>query len=321
MMPSFIHRHLHRSSLPRRCVAAVTPIAHHHPHQPHHRHHISSNAALITGNSPGSILLRSSRPRPFATSSGRRVGQPGQGGLSEERMIAQAIRTIGERQYPVVIEVINACHVDWASRQLPSRALLRRNAKLWVRVLTHADLLSEEALRYQMERASIMVDNDEEYDMSMMTMADATKKNKNNNITSDYRIPVIALNLSDVEAGVAKGKALRPVKELLLGAKMIVGQATKTPKILVCGLPNAGKSSFIYPLTKHRTMTIKKKKDYHLPKINKTAGWTLGTKSHAFEIKILKDSKNGGKHHKKETVSLTDTPGMRPRLRCIHLRW
>ena len=77
------------------------------------------------------------------------------GGVTEERAISQAIRTIRERNYQVVIEVMNACHVDWAERQLPIRKDSNVH-KIWARVLTHSDLLSREALQYQMERASII---------------------------------------------------------------------------------------------------------------------------------------------------------------------
>ena len=96
------------------------------------------------------------------------------GGIAEERAISQAIRTIRERNYQVVIEVMNACHVDWAERQLPIRKESNVH-KIWARVLTHSDLLSREALQYQIKRASII----------------------RNHSNESYQIPVVALNLQD----------------------------------------------------------------------------------------------------------------------------
>ena len=124
---------------------------------------------------------------------------------------------------------------------------------------------------------------------------------------STYQIPVVALNLQDTTI---KNSKLRPIMEMLYGAKVAAASKcdqsiTTTTKLLVCGVPNAGKSSFIYPLTKHRTLQVKKKKgSFHLPSINIIPGWTMVTKSHAFDIKVLKDSKNGGKHHKTKSVGL-----------------
>ena len=219
------------------------------------------------------------------------------GGIAEERAISQAIRTIRERNYQVVIEVMNACHVDWAERQLPIRKDSNVH-KIWARVLTHTDLLSREALQYQMKRASII------------------RNHTSNNDDNSYQIPVVALNLQDTNL---KQTKLRPVMEMLFGTKAVAVATTTTSevsssKLLVCGVPNAGKSSFIYPLTKHRTLAVKKKKgSFHLPSINATAGWTMGTKSHVFDIKVPRDGSSSNKH-KTESVSLDDTPGLRPRL-------
>lgn len=61
------------------------------------------------------------------------------GHIFEEKAIAQAIRTIKDKQFKVVVEVMNACHVDWADRNLPARHMIQRNANIWIRVLTHSD--------------------------------------------------------------------------------------------------------------------------------------------------------------------------------------
>ena len=57
---------------------------------------------------------------------------------------------------------------------------MRRPATIRIRVLTHADLLSQKALRYQMERASTFMDVNKTHDV--------------------YHMPVIALNLRDAQA-------------------------------------------------------------------------------------------------------------------------
>ena len=142
------------------------------------------------------------------------------GGIAEEKAISQAIRTIRERNYQVVIEVMNACHVDWAERQLPIRKDSNVH-KIWARVLTHTDLLSREALQYQMKRASII------------------RNHTSNNDDNSYQIPVVALNLQDTNL---KQTKLRPVMEMLFGTKAVAVATMTTSevsssKLLVCGVP------------------------------------------------------------------------------------
>ena len=166
---------------------------------------------------------------------------------------------------------------------------------LRIRVLTRADLLSDAALRYQIRRAEKLRDKDR-------TM-----------YTKD--IAVVAMDLGNENI---KLKELKPFLEILAGAEKVVEELTAEQtaeikpagSIVVCGLPNAGKSSLIRALTKERTLRVRKKKHYHLPKVSQTAGWTLGLKKHTVETKI---DNNKGNYQ----VSLTDTPGLRPRAKSM----
>ena len=226
------------------------------------------------------LLLSQQQARLFhATSScgAKYNNAPGQGGASEERHIGTAIRTLRDQRPAYVMEVMNACHVNVASNHLPARRILNDFAQVWIRVLTHSDLLSPEALQYQIEQASRL-----EYGPS----------------NRPATVPVMAVSLKDVES--LKTKQLKPLMELIVGAFQSA-PTTQRSSMAVCGLPNAGKSSLIYPLTRARTLEVRKKKGHHLPKINAKAGWTLGTKNHAFE-------------YQRETFSLTDTPGLRLRM-------
>lgn len=174
-----------------------------------------------------------------------------------------------------VVEVMNACNVSVASK-LFSAPTIPGNATVLIRILTRADLLSDEALLYQMEQAQ--------------------QQGRSDKYTS---AAVIAMDLRNAES--IKVKTLKPLMNVLAGGAKLAGTSTA----VVCGAPNAGKSSFILPLTRDRTMQVRKKKSFHLPKISSTAGWTLSTKKHA--LQVAGDT----------TVTLIDTPGLRPRMNSV----
>mmetsp|Transcript_23503 Transcript_23503/g.58361 ORF Transcript_23503/g.58361 Transcript_23503/m.58361 type:complete len:499 (+) Transcript_23503:1-1497(+) len=69
-------------------------------------------------------------------------------------------------------------------------------------------------------------------------------------------------------------------------------------KALVVGVPNVGKSSFIYINTSHMTKVMKNKGMYHAPKVVNRPGETKSIKSHWMRVK--------------PNVMLVDTPGMFP---------
>ena len=216
----------------------------------------------------------------------------GRGGTTEEEHMARAIRKIKGMKAKVLVEVMNACHVSIAAKLLPFNA---QRVPIWIRVLTHADRLSDAALSYQMQQASRLHPHS------------GNNKNKNSSHLendNDTAIPVVAMNLADPEN--INHKRLQNFLDVLLGArnKPYEGDLANNTTILVCGLPNAGKSSLIYILSRPRTLQIKKKGKYHLPRINATPGWTLGVKRHV----VLESN-----------LTLCDVPGLRPRAEALDL--
>jgi ribosome biogenesis GTPase A len=108
-------------------------------------------------------------------------------------------------------------------------------------------------------------------------------------------IAVVALDLSEKET---TGKQVKQLTKLIMGAT----EEARDRQVLVCGIPNSGKSSLILPLTRARTLLHKKKQHYHLPKVSAAAGRTLGLKKHHLELPW------------KQLIALIDSPGLRPRL-------
>lgn len=191
----------------------------------------------------------------------------------EENHIGIAVRKMRELQPQIVIEMRNAI-ISSSSRGFlpPSVVGLIRAAPVEIICLTHADRLCDKALRFQIQRIQ----------------ADSPNA------------AVFALNLS--QADKVKQKALKTLTTALFGAAMKAQSQTA----VVCGLPNAGKSSLILPLTKARTLEVRNKKSYHLPKVSGRAGMTRGTKRH-----VLEDGRG-------RAITLVDTPGLRPALESLN---
>jgi hypothetical protein len=196
----------------------------------------------------------------------------------EEHFIAQALNWMREKKPKIMIHVDKAPLTGCSTKFLPhivGQSLQR--CAVQIKCLTHADLLSDTALTYQIQLA-------EQQEI----------QNRGNN---SEPVAIFALALSPE----TKQKAVSDLASGIFGATQLV----KDPKAVVCGLPNSGKSSLILPLTKERTMKVRKKKEHHLPKVSIKAGRTLGMKAHIFEP------------FKKCSVSLMDSPGLRPRLEDV----
>jgi hypothetical protein len=199
----------------------------------------------------------------------------------ENSHVASAIRRMAEAAPDITLQV-ERINLIGCNNLLPFQLeKCINNSIVRIKVLTHIDTISEEALRHQLA-----------YVEEQERVKFPPSKNK-------YPTAIVAVNL----IGVEKAKELRLLQDALFGATQVV----HNNQIWVCGSPNSGKSSLILPLTKQRTMTVKNKKAYHLPKISQRAGMTLGIKKHVMESSPLSTM-----YHMEAT--LHDMPGLRPRM-------
>jgi 50S ribosome-binding GTPase len=146
-----------------------------------------------------------------------------------------------------------------------------------IRVITHADTVSLNVLKHQ--------------------IAFVEEQERRNNYK--YPTAVFVMNLNNAET--IKLNQMEAFADAIAGS---LSMADRPTPVVVCGIPNSGKSSLIMALTRVRTLKVKKKKEYHLPKISSQAGRTLGTKTHVMEYG--KKQKTG--------ITFMDSPGLRPRL-------
>ena len=200
--------------------------------------------------------------------------------IRENAHIASAIRRMMEAQPNITMQVERINLVGCTGLLPYQLENMISNSIVRIKVLTHVDTLSEEALRHQLA-----------YVEEQEKMKFPASKNK-------YPTAIIAVNLTVVD----KQKDLRLLQEAIFGAS----QLASNNQVWVCGSPNSGKSSLILPLTKQRTITVRNKKSYHLPKISQRAGMTLGIKKHVME------SSDAAMFHTECT--LHDMPGIRPRM-------
>jgi hypothetical protein len=185
----------------------------------------------------------------------------------EEWHIAKMLHWMEDKTPPITLQVERATLSGCADFFLPQRAKQTiQQSQVRILCLTHADTLSDAALTHQIYIA-------------------------------EERNPDTAIFAIQILPDITQGKHVVTLRDGFLGATRIC----KDRRILLIGLPNAGKSSLIVPLTRERINRVKKKKEYHLARVSSTAGRTLGLKSHIFE------GIDGTR------INLQDTPGLRPR--------
>lgn len=231
----------------------------------------------------------------------------------EGSAIARALQFMKDTPPRVVVHVQKASLVGCSPALLPKTAeWCVQNAPVRIQCLTHVDAMSKPALLYQIATLEELERQKYEHRRQRQKQRNHAHNNNSNNTTDEMReddeddywpTAIIALNLQNSED--IKAKQLRPVSEALLGAARL---ADSRP-ILVCGVPNSGKSSLILPLTRNRTLTVRNKKGYHLPKVSNRAGMTVAIKKHVLE---------GGPSTGGLEATLLDTPGLRPRLDNHH---
>jgi ribosome biogenesis GTPase A len=176
------------------------------------------------------------------------------------------LRLLRERQFNTFMEVRDARAPKTCSQPLICK--LADRARTRIMCYTHADVLGQDDL------ARVLIWTERSY---------------------GPRVPVFFLNLSN-----AKHLTPRDDKHSFRALKSAMEEActvASSRHLLVCGLPNVGKSSLILPLTRAETIKRRKKRAYHLPHIADVPGETKGTKPHCF-----KDSK--------PELFMIDTPGL-----------
>ena len=205
----------------------------------------------------------------------RFMGRYGGGTQAEEHFISTAFKKLDTKNPRLVVhcERVQLVGCNLLPRQAQK---ILQDATIRFRVITHADTVSLDVLKHQ--------------------IAFVEEQERRNYPNSKYPTAVFAMNLST--AASSREKQMKSFADAIFGASSLL--PGKSP-ILVCGIPNSGKSSLVLALTRQRTLKVKNKKEYHLPKVSTQAGRTLGTKTHVLEFN-------------KDYVSFMDSPGLRPRL-------
>jgi ribosome biogenesis GTPase A len=189
----------------------------------------------------------------------------------EEQQIAKTILYLKDSKPEIMVQVERVQLVG--CNFLPSAVeQVMASSSVRIKCLTHADTISDAALRHQ------------------IAFVEEQERRKQH----EFPTAIFALNLQEG----TKAKQLHLLRDAIFGASKLAMHN----QIIVCGSPNAGKSSLILPLTKARTMEVKNKKSFHLPKVSQRAGHTLAIKRHVLEAPNQRD------------VTLHDTPGLRPRI-------
>jgi ribosome biogenesis GTPase A len=175
-----------------------------------------------------------------------------------------------ENSFNTTFEIENAMMTGSSRFLPPAAARAIRESQIRVKILTHADRLSDAALIHQIQLAR------EE--------------------CGSANVAIFAVQFPET----LKLKDTRTLWEAVIGATFF------DKKALVCGIPNSGKSTFIYTLQAE----IEPRKKYQ-PRISPKAGRTLKVKQHW--IKSIDKQKT-------KRICLYDTPGLRLRLDDITVK-
>lgn len=184
--------------------------------------------------------------------------------VGADQYMKNAIRRFSEKPEPCVAQVVSGFS-PFTATAVPSINKWMREATVKIRLYTHADMLSDDAIRYITKLAA----------------------------REDPEMALFFLNVANYETIKKK-----PLQDLNLAFTNAAHQCSRK-HVLICGLPNAGKSSIVNPLTRAAILCTKKKRDYHFAKISQTAGHTASVKTHRLDESDY-------------SCFLIDTPGLLP---------
>jgi hypothetical protein len=158
---------------------------------------------------------------------------------TEESHIAKTLTWLREKEPRLMVHVDKITTVGCDFLPGPAFRTIYR-AKFRLLVLTHGDVLSTRALQHQIALAE-----------------DLASKHSHGQY---FPAAIFVVNLQRVE----KQKQLKHLIDAMYGAFYL--NHMKQRAFVVSGIPNVGKSSLILPLTRGRTLAVKKKRHYHCPK-------------------------------------------------------
>ena len=208
--------------------------------------------------------------------------------IGMDHYMKHAVRKIDTKKLPIICQVIAGFAPDTA-HSVPIISNWMENAKQPIRFYTHADCLSDAAIRNVMYQAEKELPKAAVF---FVNMKDCDK----------IKTQLVQRLIGAFD----KGIRLHEVPGAVRGHE--------AHHILMCGLPNSGKSSIILPLTRHAVVTTKKKKHTHVAKVSIGAGRTASVKTHRLATVFNQTNKTGTK-----STFLVDSPGLLPSREEINL--
>lgn len=181
-----------------------------------------------------------------------------------DMFMMNAIRRVNDKPESCVAQVVSGFS-PFTANSVPCINKWMRQATVRIRIYTHADMLSDEAIRYISKLA----------------------------YREDPEMALFFMNVANFNAIKTK-----QMKDLNLAMTNAAHQCSKK-HVLIVGLPNAGKSSIVNPLTRAAVVATRKKKNYHVARVSPTAGRTASIKSHRLDDSF-------------HSCYLIDSPGLLP---------